>query len=229
MNPRSETPKDEGPWGWQSREAVKKAGQLGPNHYAIYCALTHIQSAAPSIHKRRFAASYEEIASHVGCSERTVARCLVDLQKAELIHVFSGSNGGRRATRNAFFLASISYDSQADGYDCVADGYDSQSGLVNATQSYHVNATQSSFSKKKNKYKAGPQAPAVVLKKAEPQPTCSPLTGGSGQQKNPEIIHDFSHLPERDRAYMVAMRAIAAEADEAIAEQRRQAGAENFS
>jgi hypothetical protein len=229
MNPRSETPKDEGPWGWQSREAVKKAGQLGPNHYAIYCALTHIQSAAPSPHKRRFAASYEEIASHVGCSERTVARCLVDLQKAELIHVFSGSNGGRRATRNAFFLASISYDSQAHGYDCVADGYDSQSGLVNATQSYHVNATQSSFSKKKNKYKAGPQAPAVVLKKAEPQPTCSPLRGGSGQQKNPEIIHDFSHLPERDRAYMVMMRAIAAEADEAIAEQRRQAEVEKFS
>jgi hypothetical protein len=88
---------------------------------------------------------------------------------------------------------------------------------------------KSHLNKKENKYKAGPQAPAVVLKKAEPQPTCPPLTGGSGQQKNPEIIHDFSHLPERDRAYMVMMRAIAAEADEAIAEQRRQAEAENFS
>lgn len=223
MNPRSENPREEGPWGWQSREAVKKAGQLGPNHYAIYCALTHIQSAAPSPHKRRFAASYEEIASHVGCSERTVARCLVDLQKAELIHVFSGSNGGRRATRNAFFLASISYD-------CVADGYDSQSGLVNATQSYHVNATQSSFNKKKNKYKAGPQAPAVVLKKGEAQPTCPPLTGGSGQQKNADFDHELLHLSERDRNYILTIRALAAEADAEIAEQmRKKREAENFS
>lgn len=176
MTPRSENPREEGPWGWQSREAVKKAGKLGTNHYAIYCALTHIQSAAASNHKRRFAASYEEIAAQVGCSERTVARCLADLQKEELINVFSGSNGGRRATRNAFFLASICYD-------CVADGYDSQSGLVNATQSQHVNATQSSFSKKKNKYKAGPQAPAVVLKKEEGEPARSPLRGGSSPKE----------------------------------------------
>jgi hypothetical protein len=47
------------------------------------------------------------------------------------------------------------------------------------------------------------------------------LTGGSGPQENPDWVYDFSHLPERDRAYMVAMRAIAAEGDEAIAEQAR--------
>jgi hypothetical protein len=46
-----------------------------------------------------------------------------------------------------------------------------------------VNATQSSFSKKKNKYKAGPQAPAVVLKKEEREPACPPLTGGSGPKE----------------------------------------------
>jgi hypothetical protein len=80
---------------------------------------------------------------------------------------------------------------------------------------------KSYLNKKENKYKAGPQAPAVVLKKGEAQPACSPLTGGSGPQKNPDWVYDFSHLPERERNYMVMMRAIAAEGDEAIAEQIR--------
>jgi hypothetical protein len=80
-----------------------------------------------------------------------------------------------------------------------------------------------------NRFIAAPQGSAYKSEKNEKQPTCSPLTGGSGQRENPDIIHDFSHLPERTREYMVAMRAIAAEADEAIAEQRRQAEAQNFS
>ena len=65
MTPRSENPREEGPWGWQARDAAAQAGQLGTNHYAVYCALTHFQSAAASDHKRRFAASYEQLAEYL--------------------------------------------------------------------------------------------------------------------------------------------------------------------
>lgn len=214
MTPRSETPKEEGPWGWQARTAAAQAGQLGINHHSVYCALTHFQSAAASDHKRRFAASYEQLADYLKCSTKTVQRCLADLQKAGLVRIFSGANGSNRNTRNAFFLTSISRDCESQRRDC-------ESVLPKDCESLPPWDYKSYLNKKENKYKAGPQAPAVVLKKGEAQPTCPPLTGGNGPQKNPDIIHDFSHLPERDRAYMVAMRAIAAEADAEIAEQIR--------
>jgi len=101
MKPRSQTPKDEGSWAWQAREAAVEAGKLGINAYAIYCALTHFQSAAASAHKRRFAASYEELAAHVKCCRGTVKTALDALEKAGLIRKFSGSNGSLRATRCA--------------------------------------------------------------------------------------------------------------------------------
>jgi len=222
MKPRSENPKDEGPFAWQTRDACVQAGKLGINAYAIYCALTHFQSAAASEHKRRFSASYEQLAEHVGCSRGTVKAALDALEKAGLIHKFSGSNGSYRATRNAFFLTSIS--SPPDGRGSTPRGLD-----VSTPDGRHVSPQFGRFRDKENRFIAAPQGSAYKSEKEEKQPTCSPLTGGSGPRKNPEIIHDFSHLPERDRAYMVAMRAIAAEADEAIAEQRRQAEAENFS
>lgn len=223
MTPRSEIPKEEGPWGWQARDAAAQAGQLGINHHSVYCALTHFQSAAASDHKRRFAASYEQLADYLKCSTKTVQRCLADLQKAGLVRIFSGANGSNRNTRNAFFLTSISRDCESQRRDC-------ESVLPKDCESLPPWDYKSYLNKKENKYKAGPQAPAVVLKKGEAQPTCPPLTGGSGPQKNPDIIHDFSHLPERDRAYMVAMRAIAAEADAEIAEQvRKKREAQSFS
>jgi len=214
MNTRSENPKDEGPFAWQTRDAAKIAGQLGPNHYAVYHALTHFQSAAGADQKRRFAASYEQLASHIGASKNTVSRCLPDLAKAGLIRIFSGANGALRATRNAFCLLSISHPPQGHGNP-------SQGEQVKPPQGHDVKPSQVCKKRTENKYKAGPQAPAVVLEKEEEQPTCSPLRGGSGPRENPEIVHDFSHLPERTRNYMVMMRAIAAEADEAIAEQVR--------
>ena len=214
MNPRSENPKEEGPYAWQTREAAKIAGQLGPNHYAVYHALTHFQSAAGTDQKRRFAASYEQLAEHIGASKNTVSRCLPDLAKAGLIRLFSGANGGLRATRNAFCLLTISHPSQGHGHP-------SQGQHVKPCGGEHVKPSQVCKKRLDNKYNSGPKAPEVVLEKNETQTTCSPLTGGSGPQKNPDIIHDFSHLPERDRAYMVAMRAIAAEADAEIAEQIR--------
>ena len=222
MNPRSENPKEEGPYAWQTREAAVKAGKLGINAYAIYCALTHFQSAAASDHKRRFSASYEQLAEHVGCSRGTVKAALDALEKEGLIHKFSGSNGGHRATRNAFFLTSISSPPHGRGSP-------PHERHVSTRGERHVSTPHGRFREKENRFIAAPQGSAYKSEKEEKQPTCSPLTGGSGPRKNPEIIHDFSHLPERDRAYMVAMRAIAAEADEAIAEQRRQAEAENFS
>lgn len=223
MNPRSENPREEGPWGWQSRDAAAQAGRLGTNHYAVYCALSHFQSAAASDHKRRFAASYDQLAEYLKCSTKTVQRCLADLQKAGLVRIFSGANGSRRNIRNAFFLASISRD-------CESQRRDYKSTLPKDCESLPPKDYKSHLNKKENRFKAGPQAPAVKSEKEKSEPTCSPLTGGSGPRENPEIIHDFSHLPERDRAYMVMMRAIAAEADAEIAEQmRKKREAENFS
>jgi DNA-binding Lrp family transcriptional regulator len=214
MNTRSENPKDEGPYAWQTREAAKIAGQLGPNHYAVYHALTHFQSAAGTDQKRRFAASYEQLADHIGASKNTVSRCLPDLEKAGLIRLFSGANGGLRATRNAFCLLSISHPSQGHGHT-------SQGQHVNTCGGEHVKPSQVCKKRLDNKYKAGPQAPAVVLEKDEKQPACSPLRGGSGPRKNPDIDHELLHLSERDRNYILTMRAIAIEGDLAIAEQVR--------
>jgi len=222
MNPRSENPKDEGPYAWQTRDACVQAGKLGINAYAIYCALTHFQSAAATEHKRRFSASYEQLAEHVGCSRGTIKTALDALEKAGLIHKFSGSNGRYRATRNAFFLTTISSPPHGRGSP-------PHELHVSTRGERHVSTPHGRFREKENRFIAAPQGSAYKSEKEEKQPTRQPLGAGSGQRENPEIIHDFSHLPERDRAYMVAMRAIAAEADEAIAEQRRQAEAENFS
>jgi DNA-binding Lrp family transcriptional regulator len=214
MNPRSENPREEGPYAWQTREAAKIAGQLGPNHYAVYHALTHFQSAAGTDQKRRFAASYEQLADHIGASKNTVSRCLPDLEKAGLIRLFSGANGGLRATRNAFCLLSISHPSQGHGNP-------SQGEHVKPCGGQHVKPSQVCKKRLDNRFIAAPQGSAYKSEKNEKQPACSPLRGGSGPRENPDIIHDFSHLPERERNYMVMMRAIAAEADAEIAEQIR--------
>jgi hypothetical protein len=176
MKPRSENPKDEGPFAWQTREAAVEAGKLGINAYAIYCALTHFQSMAGTDQKCRFAASYEQLASHIGASKNTVSRCLPDLQKAGLIRIFSGANGGLRATRNAFCLLSISHPSQGHGHP--SQGHD-----VKPSQGWHVKPSQVCKKRTENKYKPGPQAPGVVLENEKAQPTCSPLRGGSGPQR----------------------------------------------
>ena len=206
MNPRSENPKDEGPYAWQTRDAAKVAGQLGPNHYAVYHALTHFQSMAGTDQKRRFAASYEQLASHIGASKNTVSRCLPDLAKVGLIRIFSGANGGLRATRNAFCLLSISHPSQGHGHP-------SQVWHVKPSQGHDVKPSQVCKNRIKNKYKPGPQAPGVVLEKEEKQPTRQPLGAGSGQQKNPDFDHELLHLSERDRNYILTIRALAAEGD----------------
>ena len=176
MNPRSENPKEEGPFAWQTRDAAVQAGKLGINAYAIYCALTHFQSAAATDHKRRFAASYEQLAEYLKCSTKTIQRCLGDLQKAGLVRIFSGANGSNRNTRNAFFLTSISRD-------CESQRRDYKSTLPKDCESLPPKDYKSHLNKKENKYKAGPQAPAVVLKKEEREPACPPLRGGSGPKE----------------------------------------------
>ena len=158
MTPRSETPKDEGPWAWQCRGAATEAGKLGINAFAVYCALTHFQSAASIEHKRRFSASYEQIAKLVGCSRGTVRIAIEALVKADLVRRFSGSNGGRRATRNAFFLASISRSPQDLGRS-------PQDLHVRSPRDRDVRSPQDLFNKKENKYRensfsAPPQAAA---------------------------------------------------------------------
>jgi hypothetical protein len=184
MKPRSENPKDEGPFAWQTREAAVEAGKLGINAYAIYCALTHFQSAAGTDQKRRFPASYEQLANHVGCSQRTVCRALVQLEKAELIRIFSGANGAHRATRNAFFLTSISHAPQAHGHA-------PQARLVNASQAWQVNAPQARKKRTENKFTAGPQAPACKLEKEDDGTARSPLRGGSVPQRTEEEVSAY--------------------------------------
>lgn len=203
MKPRSENPKDEGPFAWQTREAAVEAGKLGINAYAIYCALTHFQSAATSEHKRRFSASYEQLANHVGCSQRTVCRALVELEKAGLIRIFSGANGAHRATRNAFFLASISNAPQAHGHA-------SQARLVNASEAWHVNAPQARKKRTENSYSAPPQAAAGVTEKEETESACSRLGRGSDSKEPEEYVptpltaDELAEMAER-RAKMMEM------------------------
>jgi hypothetical protein len=102
----------------------------------------------------------------------------LELEKAGLVHVFSGANGAHRATRNAFFLTSISHAPQAHGNA-------SQAWHVNASQAWHVNASQARFREKENNISAPPQAAAGDIEKEELEPACPPLTGGSGS-KEPE-------------------------------------------
>lgn len=178
MKPRSETPKDEGPWAWQAREAAKIAGRFGPNHYAVYHALTHFQSAASTDQKRRFAASYEQLADHIGASRATVARCLPDLAKAGLVRIFTGSNGARRATRNAFCLLSISSLPEIRGSL-------TQTLPVSIPQILDVSIPQILKKRTENNISAPPQAAAGDIEKEEPEPACSRLRRGSGS-KNEE-------------------------------------------
>jgi len=171
MTPRSETPKDEGPWAWQAREAAARAGQIGINAYAIYCALTHFQSAAATDHKRRFAASYEQISEHVGCAKNTVARVLPELQKAGLIRIFSGANGSFRATRNAFFLTSISQPPQGHG---------------TPSQGQHVKPSQGCFNKNKEQLdRAASSGSGSNKEKNEEAHTRLPSGGSGGSLKKP--------------------------------------------
>jgi DNA-binding transcriptional MocR family regulator len=191
MKPRSENPRDEGPFAWQAREAAIEAGKLGINAYAIYCALTHFESAAATAHKRRFAASYEQLAAHVQCCRGTVKTALDALEKAGLIRKFSGSNGSLRATRNAFFLASISSSPHERGSS-------PHERHVSTCDERHVSTPHGRFNKKKNSFSAPPQAAAGETENKREEPACSPLTGGSGPRKKlPEGILDIELTPEQ--------------------------------
>ena len=189
MTPRSETPKDEGPWAWQCRGAATEAGKLGINAFAIYCALTHFQSAASIEHKRRFSASYEQIAELVGCSRGTVAAALEALEKAKLIRRFSGSNGARRATRNSFFLTSIS--SPQDGRGSPPDGRH-----VSPPHGRDVSPPRGRFNKKENNYAAPPQAAAGVVEKIEEEGLARSRSGRSGGPLKNESYHLRDLTPE---------------------------------
>lgn len=205
MKPRSETPKEEGPWAWQSRDAATRAGQIGINAYAVYCALTHFQSAASTEHKRRFSASYEQIAELVGCSRGTVRIAIDALVKAELVRRFSGSNGARRATRNAFFLASISRSSQDHGrsqYDLdVRSGYD----LGRSPHDRDVRSPHDRFNKnkelmnRKNNYAAPPEAGAGVVEKDEGEGSARSRLRRSGDpSKNDDSRHHLRDLTPKE-------------------------------
>lgn len=188
MKPRSETPKDEGPWAWQARDAAARAGQIGINAYAIYCALTHFQSAAGIDQKRRFPASYEQLAEHVGCSRGTVAEALNDLQEAGLIRKFSGSNGAKRATRNAFFLTSIS--SPQDGRGSTPHGRH-----VSPRGGRHV-STQFGRNKEKEQLNRAASSGSGFNKEEMEESTRSPLGGGGGHREN-GILPDMKLTPEQ--------------------------------
>ena len=195
MTPRSETPKDEGPWAWQCRGAATKAGKLGINAFAIYCALTHFQSAASTEHKRRFSASYEQIAELVGCSRGTVAAALEALEKAKLIRRFSGSNGARRATRNAFFLCSISSPQDGRGSPQYGRGVSTQDGRGSTPHGRDVSTPRGRFNKNKelmneeNSFSAPTQAAAGETEKDEEEGSARLRLGRSGGPSKNESYH----------------------------------------
>ena len=176
MTPRSENPREEGPWGWQARDAAAQAGQLGTNHYAVYCALTHFQSAAAGEHKRRFAASYVQLAEYSKYSTKTVQRCLADLQKAGLVRIFSGANGSRRNIRNAFFLASISRDCESQRRDC-------ESTLPKDCESLPPKDCESYLNKNKEQLDRAAASGSGSNKERRREPARSPLRGGSGPKE----------------------------------------------
>lgn len=197
MRPRSQTPSYEGAWAWQAREAAVQAGQLGIHAYAIYCALTHFESAASTEHKRRFAVSYEQIAEHVGCSRGTVRVAIEQLEKAQLIRRFSGSNGSKRATRNCFFLAEISRSPDDRGRSPRDRDVRSPHDLGRSPHDLHVRSPRDRFNKKENKnnrensFSAPPQAAAGETKRENQGHACPPLGGGSGPKKTRwEIIEE---------------------------------------
>jgi DNA-binding transcriptional regulator YhcF (GntR family) len=189
MTPRSEIPKDEGPWAWQAREAAAQAGQLGINAYAIYCALTHFQSAASTGHKRRFPASYEQLAKHVKCCRGTVKTALDALERAGLIRKFSGSNRAHRATRNAFFLTSISSTPHERGST-------PHERHVSTCDERHVSTPHELFNKKENNYSAPPQAAAGVVEKEEEKGSARSRLGRSGEPSKNESYHLRDLTPE---------------------------------
>ena len=176
LTPRSENPREEGPWGWQARDAAAQAGQLGTNHYAVYCALTHFQSAAATDHKRRFAASYDQLAEYLQCSTKTVQRCLADLQKAGLLRIFSGANGSRRNIRNAFFLASISRDCESQRRDC-------ESTLPKDCESLPPKDCESYLNKNKEQLDRAAASGSGSNKERRREPARPPLRGGSGPKE----------------------------------------------
>jgi len=189
MKPRSENPRDEGPFSWQTREAAKIAGQYGPNHYAVYHALTHFQSAAGTDQKRRFAASYEQLANHIGASKNTVARCLPVLAKVGLVRIFSGSNGSRRATRNSFCLLSICQPSQGHGTP-------SQGEHVKPSQGHDVKPSQGRLIEKENSFSAPPQAAAGETEKEDGEGSARSRLGRSGGPSKNESHHLRDLTPE---------------------------------
>lgn len=176
MTPRSENPKEEGPFAWQARDACVQAGKLGVNAYAVYCALTHFQSAAASDHKRRFAASYDQLAEYLKCSTKTVQRCLADLQKARLLKIFSGANGSRRNIRNAFFLASISRDCESQRRDC-------ESTLPKDCESLPPKDCESYLNKNKEQLDRAASSGSGSNKERRREPARPPLRGGSGPKE----------------------------------------------
>ena len=176
MKPRSETPKDEGPWAWQSRDAAVRAGQISINAYAVYCALTHFQSAAGVDQKRRFAASYEQLAGHAGCCRGTVKTALDALEKAGLIRKFSGSNGSRQATRNAFFLTSISSTPHGRGST-------PHKRHVSTRGERHV-STPRVRNKEKEQLDRAASSGSGSNKEGKEESTRPPLGGGGGPREN---------------------------------------------
>lgn len=194
MKPRSETPREEGPWNWQARDAVTEAGKLGINAYAVYCGLTHFHGLAALESKRRFSASYEQLAEHIGCSRGTVRVALDALEKAGLIRRFSGSNGGKQATRNSFFLSSIGRSQ----YDRGRSPHDRH---VRSPHDLPVRSPRDRYKEKEQLYRAAPSG-SGYNKEREPKPACPPLGGGSelkepepeSEETAPEIVEKYRRM-----------------------------------
>ena len=92
------------PWCWASREALKRAAELGMPALNAYVALIQCESMAAIEQKGQFPASLDELSVLGAVSRETVKRGLKLLADAKLIVVTTGANSRGIKLRNRYRL-----------------------------------------------------------------------------------------------------------------------------
>jgi hypothetical protein len=187
MKPRSQTPRDEGPFLWVARDAAEAAGQLGITAFAVYCALAYFESQADSRHKQRFAASLQQVATLLAAHPNTIKSALKALKEAGLVKVFTGRNQERQVRRNSFFLVSLGWT--FNGHQWTFNGQRMKTSDVQRMRTLNVHI------KEKEQLGGGPQARTPNRESGEGS-ACSPLRGGSALKEPPVCLLTPEQLAE---------------------------------
>ena len=95
------------PWCWASREALKRAAELGMPALNTYVALMQCESMAAIEQKGQFPASLDELSILGAVSRETVKRGLKLLAGAKLITITTGANSQGIKLRNRYRLLPV--------------------------------------------------------------------------------------------------------------------------